>query len=98
MIKSLVASALVASTALIAAPAAEAATCRYHDGYRLCTELLDGYNTRGNEVWAVLVDNNHGKHDLVVECQGKTWYQWWSPRRSARDSQFQAFAKAWCEL
>ena len=101
MIKSLIASAIVAASAFVA-PAAEAAEgpakCKHYDGYHLCSQLVDSYNTRGNDVWGLIITNNYGKHEMIVECQGKTWYQWWSPKATATEQQFQGIAKGWCSI
>ena len=95
MLKSLITAALVATTALVAAPEAEARECTRGEGYTICYSLIarnGSYNR-----WNVTLQNAQTTEYMDVTCYGKT-VDTWSSNGGFSQAEAEYLAESFCAV
>jgi hypothetical protein len=78
------------------APKAEAARCVYGHNYQICFES-DGYNRYGNQLWNLVLRNNHATEYMRVACNGSYATDWQS-RGGLSQSEANYLAQYFCAI
>lgn len=86
----------VSSVVGLATQPAQAARCTTQGHATVCFEL-DRYDSYGNQVWNVVVDNAYTTERFVITCDGKRMVDWRS-RGGATQQEAHNFAVAFCSV
>jgi|TARA_R100000081_G_C4745349_1_gene131298 hypothetical protein len=95
MIKSLIATALLTATTLVASPEVHARECTRGQGYTLCFHLVS-QNGQYNR-WKVELTNAHTTEVMDVTCYNKE-VDTWSSNGGFSQAEAQNLAEAFCSV